>query len=108
MCTKYMRGLDTLADSLLKFDPYLTAGDIAFLMGKHANTILLAMQTGEIPVSTGPGERPRVKLSTLMEWGKVNKGQFPTTPKHRSSHGSNGNKVQLQMSTLREMRGLLT
>jgi hypothetical protein len=80
MCTKYMRGLDTLADSLLKFDPYLTAGDIAFLMGKHANTILLAMQKGEIPVSTGPGERPRVKLSTLMEWGKVNKGQFQPPP----------------------------
>jgi hypothetical protein len=71
-----MRGLDTLVDSLLKFDPYLTAGDVAFLMGRHANTILLAMSKGEIPVSTGPGERPRVKLSTLMEWGNANKNTF--------------------------------
>jgi hypothetical protein len=75
-------GLDTdkLVDLLTKFDPYLTAGDISLLMGRHTNTILSAMSKGEIPVSTGPGERPRVKLSTLMEWGNMHKNTFQPPP----------------------------
>ena len=73
-----MRGFnrDKFLNSLLKFDPYLTAGDISLLMGRHATSILLAMSKGEIPVSTGPGERPRVKLSALLEWGKTLKSGY--------------------------------
>jgi hypothetical protein len=70
---------DKFVDSLIKFDPYLTAGDISFLMGKHANSILLAMSKGEMPVSTGPGERPRVKLSALLDWGKTLKNRNGTS-----------------------------
>jgi hypothetical protein len=67
-----MRGFDTdkFVQNLIAFDPYLTAADVSFLMGRHANTILKAMAEGKIPVSTGPGTKPRVKLSALLEWGK--------------------------------------
>ena len=75
-----MPGTDALLNALMKFDPYLTAGDISLLMGRHTNTILLAMKKGEIPVSTAAGERPRVKLSTLMEWGNANKNTFQPPP----------------------------
>lgn len=63
--------VDRFVDSLIKFDPYLTAGDISFLMGRHTNTVLKAMSTGEIPVSTDENQRPRVRLSALLEWGKT-------------------------------------
>jgi hypothetical protein len=72
-------------NDLIGFDPYLTAADISLLMGKHTATILEAMRKGDIPVSTGPGVKPRVKLSALLEWGKtMNKNgasSWPTQPR---------------------------
>jgi hypothetical protein len=62
---------DAFVDSLIKFDPYLTVGDIAFLMGKHTNSIYEAIKKGEIPVSTDANKQPRVKLSALLAWGKT-------------------------------------